>query len=216
MVRVLVGSCSDDGLSDPASRGLQVVTKVSAERGPDARHPVRDRRESIREIELDRPRQGRANGRRGSGADEPRGRVHARVLHRQKAAARGSVAVSDAYFRSATASTNLRKAASPMVAQPGGSIRDDEVIAAADEHGIGMVFTGSGCSSIEGLDGPNQGRSARLGAGHGFSEPRGCAQARRLGNRPRGSRLQRPGGARARTRESRERSHGRGGSSPVR
>jgi len=28
------------------------------------------------------------------------------------------------------------------VAQPGGSIRDDEVIAAADAHGIAMVFTG--------------------------------------------------------------------------
>jgi len=28
------------------------------------------------------------------------------------------------------------------VIQPGGSMRDDEVIAAADEHGIAMVFTG--------------------------------------------------------------------------
>jgi phosphoribosylaminoimidazolecarboxamide formyltransferase/IMP cyclohydrolase len=28
------------------------------------------------------------------------------------------------------------------VIQPGGSVRDDEVIAAADEHGIVMVFTG--------------------------------------------------------------------------
>jgi hypothetical protein len=29
-----------------------------------------------------------------------------------------------------------------VVVQPGGSVRDDEVIAAADEHGIAMVFTG--------------------------------------------------------------------------
>ena len=33
------------------------------------------------------------------------------------------------------------KAGITAVIQPGGSIRDDEVIAAADEHGIAMIFT---------------------------------------------------------------------------
>jgi len=33
-------------------------------------------------------------------------------------------------------------AGATAVIQPGGSVRDDEVIAAADEHGIPMVFTG--------------------------------------------------------------------------
>ena len=44
--------------------------------------------------------------------------------------------------RSATASTRRPRRASPAVIQPGGSIRDEEVIAAADEHGLAMVFTG--------------------------------------------------------------------------
>jgi phosphoribosylaminoimidazolecarboxamide formyltransferase/IMP cyclohydrolase len=34
------------------------------------------------------------------------------------------------------------KAGAVAVIQPGGSVRDDEVIAAADAHGIAMVFTG--------------------------------------------------------------------------
>ena len=34
--------------------------------------------------------------------------------------------------------------------QPGGSVRDAEVIAAADEHGLAMVFTGGGISDIRG------------------------------------------------------------------
>jgi len=71
-------------------------------------------------------------------------RVDACVLacHKAKAAARGSVAVSDAYFPFRDGLDELAKGGVAMVAQPGGSIRDDEVIAAADEHGIGMVFTG--------------------------------------------------------------------------
>ena len=36
----------------------------------------------------------------------------------------------------------LAKAGATAVIQPGGSVRDAEVIAAADEHGIAMVFTG--------------------------------------------------------------------------
>ena len=37
---------------------------------------------------------------------------------------------------------NAAKAGITAVIQPGGSMRDSEVIAAADEHGIAMVFTG--------------------------------------------------------------------------
>ena len=44
--------------------------------------------------------------------------------------------------RSATASTWSPTAGAVAVIQPGGSMRDDEVIAAADERGIAMVFTG--------------------------------------------------------------------------
>ena len=44
--------------------------------------------------------------------------------------------------RSATASTPRAEAGIKAVIQPGGSMRDNEVIAAADEHGLAMVFTG--------------------------------------------------------------------------
>jgi len=36
----------------------------------------------------------------------------------------------------------VASAGATAVIQPGGSVRDDEVIAAADAHGIAMVFTG--------------------------------------------------------------------------
>ena len=44
--------------------------------------------------------------------------------------------------RSATVSTRVAAAGATAVVQPGGSVRDAEVIAAADEHGLAMVFTG--------------------------------------------------------------------------
>ncbi len=64
------------------------------------------------------------------------------ACYKAKTAARASVAVSDAYFPFRDGLDELAKADVATVAQPGGSIRDEEVIAAADEHGIAMVFTG--------------------------------------------------------------------------
>ncbi|MBV1836570.1 bifunctional phosphoribosylaminoimidazolecarboxamide formyltransferase/IMP cyclohydrolase [Acetobacter estunensis] len=55
---------------------------------------------------------------------------------------RGSVAASDAFFPFADGLETLVEAGATAVIQPGGSIRDDEVIAAADKAGIAMVFTG--------------------------------------------------------------------------
>jgi phosphoribosylaminoimidazolecarboxamide formyltransferase/IMP cyclohydrolase len=54
----------------------------------------------------------------------------------------GSVMASDAFFPFRDGLDNAAKAGIKAVIQPGGSIRDEEVIAAADEHGIAMVFTG--------------------------------------------------------------------------
>lgn len=54
----------------------------------------------------------------------------------------GSVAASDAFFPFRDGLDALAKAGATAVVQPGGSLRDGEVIAAADEHGIAMVFTG--------------------------------------------------------------------------
>jgi phosphoribosylaminoimidazolecarboxamide formyltransferase/IMP cyclohydrolase len=56
--------------------------------------------------------------------------------------ARGSVCASDAFFPFRDALDAAVAAGAAAVIQPGGSKRDDEVIAAADEHGIAMVFTG--------------------------------------------------------------------------
>jgi phosphoribosylaminoimidazolecarboxamide formyltransferase/IMP cyclohydrolase len=55
---------------------------------------------------------------------------------------RGSVAASDAFFPFADGLEATIAAGSTAVIQPGGSIRDNEVIAAADRAGIAMVFTG--------------------------------------------------------------------------
>ncbi|BCW87182.1 Bifunctional purine biosynthesis protein PurH [Alphaproteobacteria bacterium SO-S41] len=54
----------------------------------------------------------------------------------------GSAAASDAFFPFADGLLECVKAGATAVIQPGGSIRDDEVIAAADEAGIAMAFTG--------------------------------------------------------------------------
>ncbi|MGH7353804.1 MAG: bifunctional phosphoribosylaminoimidazolecarboxamide formyltransferase/IMP cyclohydrolase [Candidatus Rokuibacteriota bacterium] len=55
---------------------------------------------------------------------------------------RGSVCASDAFFPFRDGLDVVAKAGATAVIQPGGSLRDDEVVAAADEHGIAMVFTG--------------------------------------------------------------------------
>jgi phosphoribosylaminoimidazolecarboxamide formyltransferase/IMP cyclohydrolase len=53
----------------------------------------------------------------------------------------GSVAASDAFFPFRDGLDAVVAAGATAVIQPGGSVRDAEVIAAADEHGIAMVFT---------------------------------------------------------------------------
>ena len=55
---------------------------------------------------------------------------------------KGCVAASDAFFPFPDGLLQAASAGASAVIQPGGSIRDDEVIAAADEAGLAMVFTG--------------------------------------------------------------------------
>ena len=55
---------------------------------------------------------------------------------------KGAVMSSDAFFPFRDGIDNAASVGISCVIQPGGSIRDDEVIAAADEHGMTMVFTG--------------------------------------------------------------------------
>ncbi len=62
--------------------------------------------------------------------------------HEEGLAVPGSVMASDAFFPFRDGIDAAAQAGISAVIQPGGSVRDEEVIAAADEHGLSMVFTG--------------------------------------------------------------------------
>jgi phosphoribosylaminoimidazolecarboxamide formyltransferase/IMP cyclohydrolase len=64
------------------------------------------------------------------------------ATHKGKDTIKGSVMASDAFFPFRDGVDVAAKAGVKAIIQPGGSIRDDEVIAAANEHNIAMVFTG--------------------------------------------------------------------------
>ncbi|KAF0676575.1 bifunctional phosphoribosylaminoimidazolecarboxamide formyltransferase/IMP cyclohydrolase [Profundibacterium mesophilum] len=66
----------------------------------------------------------------------------AEALGLDQAPTHGSVVASDAFFPFADGLLAAAGAGARAVIQPGGSMRDDEVIAAADEAGIAMIFTG--------------------------------------------------------------------------
>ena len=66
----------------------------------------------------------------------------AKALGQSEPLTRGSVAASDAFFPFADGLETIVAAGATAVIQPGGSIRDEEVIAAADKAGIAMVLTG--------------------------------------------------------------------------
>jgi phosphoribosylaminoimidazolecarboxamide formyltransferase/IMP cyclohydrolase len=55
---------------------------------------------------------------------------------------KGSVVASDAFYPFRDGVDEAAKAGAKAVIQPGGSIKDEEVIAAANEHGMAMIFTG--------------------------------------------------------------------------
>ena len=71
-------------------------------------------------------------------------RVDSVIISARKAGdkAKGSVLASDAFFPKADGIQQAAKCGAVAIIQPGGSIRDEEVIKAADEAGISMVFTG--------------------------------------------------------------------------
>jgi len=64
------------------------------------------------------------------------------AAHHGGEAIKGSAVASDAFFPFRDGVDALAEAGATAVIQPGGSIRDDEVIAAADEQNIAMIFTG--------------------------------------------------------------------------
>ncbi len=79
----------------------------------------------------------------GIGAgDQSRVGATARALIQAARRAMGAVAASDAFFPFRDGPDALAAAGVTAIIQPGGSVRDDQVIAAAEEHGMAMVFTG--------------------------------------------------------------------------
>jgi phosphoribosylaminoimidazolecarboxamide formyltransferase/IMP cyclohydrolase len=71
-----------------------------------------------------------------------KGEAAAKEAGLKQSLTKGSVVASDAFFPFADGLLTAIKAGATAVIQPGGSMRDDEVIAAADEAGVAMVFTG--------------------------------------------------------------------------
>jgi len=79
----------------------------------------------------------------GIGAGQQNRVDSARIAsERANGRASGGVCASDAFFPFRDGVDTAAAAGAAAIAQPGGSMRDDEVIAAADEAGIAMVFTG--------------------------------------------------------------------------
>jgi phosphoribosylaminoimidazolecarboxamide formyltransferase / IMP cyclohydrolase len=86
-----------------------------------------------------------AGGRRAVGigaGDQARVGAAERAVVKAGERARGGVAASDAFLPFRDGLDTLAAAGVTAVIEPGGSVRDDEVVKAADEHGIALVFTG--------------------------------------------------------------------------
>ena len=71
-----------------------------------------------------------------------KGEDMAQALGLPQSPVKGAVVASDAFFPFADGLITAAEAGATALIQPGGSMRDDEVIAAADELGLAMVFTG--------------------------------------------------------------------------
>ena len=104
-----------------------------------------------REVERHRLCQGRRHGRCRRGPDEPprlladrrlRAAESGEIAKLAQSPAIGSVVASDAFFPFADGLLAAAEAGATAVIQPGGSMRDKEVIEAADKAGLAMVFTG--------------------------------------------------------------------------
>jgi phosphoribosylaminoimidazolecarboxamide formyltransferase/IMP cyclohydrolase len=85
----------------------------------------------------------------GAGADVARRERPDRVRAKRGIWARGSVLASDAFFPFPDGVELAAKHGDTAIAQPGGSVKDADVIAAADAAGVAMVFTSSATSATE-------------------------------------------------------------------
>ena len=132
--------------------GAEGGDQARTDRGRDARPDLRLPRCQAREVQHHRLCEGPRHRRHRRGPDEPRrfradrraqGAGCGTELKLAEPLTRGSAVASDAFFPFADGMLACIEAGATAVIQPGGSIRDDEVIKAADEHDIAMVFTGT-------------------------------------------------------------------------
>ena len=132
----------DEGMV--AASDCKVVTKRAPTPAELADLDVRLAGLQVREVERHRLREGRHDRRHRRRPDEPR-RLEPHRRHegaRRGTRPAGAVMASDAFFPFRDGLDAAAEHGITAVIQPGGSKRDAEVIAAADEHGIAMVFTG--------------------------------------------------------------------------
>ena len=124
---------------------LRTVTRRAPKRARACRSALRVPGGEAREVEHHRLRKGPRHGRHRRRTDEPRSIQRASPLARRRTPpksparasrlTRGAVVASDAFFPFADGLLVAIEAGATAVIQPGGSVRDDEVIKAADDHG---------------------------------------------------------------------------------
>jgi phosphoribosylaminoimidazolecarboxamide formyltransferase/IMP cyclohydrolase len=127
-----------------AAAELKVVTKQGAHRSSNGRPAVRLEGGQVRQEQRHRVLRRRHDAGRGRRPDEPhRLGAHRRIKAGTPACRCSRLGVaSDAFFPFRDGLDVVIDAGAACVIQPGGSMRDEEVIAAADERGVAMVFTG--------------------------------------------------------------------------
>ena len=131
----------DRGQRDGRGRGGDGGDQEGADRRRARRPRLRVAGGQARQVERDRLRQGPDHVGIGAGQMSRVDSVKIAEL-KAKTPIAGSVVASDAFFPFRDGVDVLARAGATAVIQPGGSVRDEEVIAAADEHGLAMVFTG--------------------------------------------------------------------------
>jgi phosphoribosylaminoimidazolecarboxamide formyltransferase/IMP cyclohydrolase len=129
----------DDAAEDRA--GLKAVTKEQP--SPDVLSDLLFAQRAVKHVRSNAIVFAKGGATVGIGGGQT-SRVDAVEIAAKKAGdrARGAVMASDAFFPFRDGLDAAAAAGITAVIQPGGSVRDDEVIAAADEHGIAMVLTG--------------------------------------------------------------------------
>ncbi len=134
---------------DSEREKMQLATESRPSGDPVGRPVVRVEGLQARTLQRDRDRQGQRDDRRRGGTDEPRGLGADRDREGPRRAGddadevlAGSVVASDAFFPFPDGPHLAMEAGVTAFVQPGGSVRDAEVIAACDERGAAMVFTG--------------------------------------------------------------------------